>query len=107
MTRFGISFIFLGLLWNYDNTPQQSTKLYLMLGFSFLLGVIFSYLIWTMKRFAVFIVSMGLGVVIALQVYIFLAFYVEGSRKGVSHIPHSVCPVCALRCLRYHLRNHQ
>lgn len=69
----------------------QETKLYIILGLSVAVGAIISYFTYAIKRVAIFILSCGLGIFIALQIYVFLAFYIASLRQLVNYLLSSMC----------------
>jgi len=85
-------------MWNYDKKVSgEEVKFYIILGISSAMGIIAAVFFLTVKRLAVFMTTCCFGVFLALQIYIFLAFYVEQARTKV------VCfylarADCSLRC---------
>ena len=69
------------MLFRYDADNGETVKLYLILGFSVALGSLISYFTYSIKRLAILVLSCGVGVVVALQVFVVLAFTVEAARK--------------------------
>lgn len=57
--------------------------MYVVLGMSTFLACLVTYFIYKIKRIAIFALSAFLGVILALQLYMFVAFNLEALRKQV------------------------